>query len=154
VIDYLTGQVTGGVGREIGKIDQSVRSLFTGEELPTHKIPVLGRFYGNATGGARHADEFYRNIREINVHASEVEGRERAGEPTGEYEKRHPEAGMKRMADKYYDRVAKLRQMRAQALKEGANRGKIKSIEDDLTELMSSFNAEVTRERESARAGR
>lgn len=42
-IDYLFGQVTGGVGREAGKVQQSVKALHTGEDLAPHKIPLVGR---------------------------------------------------------------------------------------------------------------
>ena len=54
-IDYLIGQVTGGVGREALKAEQTVTSMMTGEELPAHKVPLLGRFYGDTTGQASRA---------------------------------------------------------------------------------------------------
>ena len=49
-IDYVMGQLTGGLGRELIKLNQAVTAPFTGEELPTHKIPLLGRIYGTTRG--------------------------------------------------------------------------------------------------------
>lgn len=43
-IDYLFGQLTGGVGREAGRAQQSVKAMYTSEDLPPHKIPLVGRF--------------------------------------------------------------------------------------------------------------
>ena len=51
-VDYLFGQGFGGVGRETLKLTSSIESLFTGEELPSYKIPLAGRFYGKASGKA------------------------------------------------------------------------------------------------------
>ncbi|MFA6358893.1 MAG: LPD38 domain-containing protein, partial [Candidatus Omnitrophota bacterium] len=39
-IDYLSGQITGGLGREIGKTSMMFESLYTGEELPTYRLPL------------------------------------------------------------------------------------------------------------------
>ena len=49
-IDYVIGQLTGGVGREIGKLAQTIAATFTGDELTAHKIPLLGRLYGGTQG--------------------------------------------------------------------------------------------------------
>jgi hypothetical protein len=45
-IDYVIGQLTGGVGREMVRLAQTIAAPFTGDELPAHKIPLLGRLYG------------------------------------------------------------------------------------------------------------
>jgi len=39
-LDYLGGQLSGGLGREIGKVMKTVESQITGEELPQYNIPV------------------------------------------------------------------------------------------------------------------
>lgn len=58
-IDYLLGQLTGGVGREeTGKAQQSVKALYTGEDLAPHKIPLVGRFYGNSEGQSSQGNAF------------------------------------------------------------------------------------------------
>ena len=46
MIDYLFGQGFGGVGRETLKLSSSIESLFTGEELPSYKIPLAGGSMG------------------------------------------------------------------------------------------------------------
>ena len=54
-IDYLWGQVTGGVGREVSKLQQSISATAAGEDLPIHKIPLVGRFYGDADTPSAHS---------------------------------------------------------------------------------------------------
>lgn len=53
-VDYLAGQLTGGVGREALKVQQSAMAAANDDwgNLPIHKWPVLGRFYGDAKGPA------------------------------------------------------------------------------------------------------
>lgn len=39
---------------------------FTGDELLPHKIPLLGRLYGNTRGISGQTDAFYENIKRLN----------------------------------------------------------------------------------------
>jgi hypothetical protein len=45
-IEYLVGQAFGGVGREAIKLGTTVQKTITGEDLPSYKIPLYGRFVG------------------------------------------------------------------------------------------------------------
>jgi hypothetical protein len=73
-IDYLAGQATGGIGRELSKTSQTVQSMYSGEELPTYKIPVASRFYGNAEGTSNERRKFYDNVKKMNMHERELKG--------------------------------------------------------------------------------
>jgi hypothetical protein len=58
-IDYVIGQLTGGVGREIGKLAQTISAPFTGDELTAHNIPLLGRLYGGTQGVSAESELFF-----------------------------------------------------------------------------------------------
>lgn len=91
-IDYVIGQLTGGLGREIGKLATSVQAPFTGDELPPHKLPLVGRFYGNTSGPSGQSEKFYENIKLANQHENEIVGRLKDGKPTDDYLKENPSA--------------------------------------------------------------
>ncbi len=139
-IDYLVGQVTGGLGREALKAEQTVGSAFTGEELPTYKIPLLGRFYGNAEGQAGESQKFYNALREINEHEAEIKGRAKAGEPVAEYLADNPEARLWKAANTYERRVSLLRRRKRELVKQDADAETIKAIDQQITATMQRFN--------------
>ncbi len=58
-IDYVIGQLTSGVGREIGKLAQTISAPFTGDELTAHNIPLLGRLYGGTQGVSAESELFF-----------------------------------------------------------------------------------------------
>ena len=58
-IDYVIGQLISGVGREIGKLAQTISASFTGDELTAHKIPLLWRLYGGMQGVSAESELFF-----------------------------------------------------------------------------------------------
>jgi hypothetical protein len=155
-IDYLFGQVTGGVGRELVKINQTVTSQFTGEELPPHKIPLAGRFYGNAESGNAQGGRFYENMNRMAEHKAMLEGlREdirKAGSPeeaarlTAErdrYRAENPETELVTRATIVERRVRQLRREKREALKTDAPKAQVKAIEDRITERMRDLNEAI-----------
>lgn len=144
-IDYLFGQVGGGVMREVGKAAQVLESLYTGEALPTHKIPLAGRFYGQATEKENAGSKFYANITRLNEVEAEVKGRRKEG-PAGDvrgYLTEHPEAGLVEAAGHAESEVRKLNKRKHELVKAGASREMIRQLEDRITGVMSRFNARV-----------
>ena len=101
-VDYLFGQIGGGLAREVSKTAQTVEALATGEELAPHKIPLAGRFYGSGTGQAQESTKFYDNIIRLNEHQAEIKGRRAAGEggTVWEYLADNPEARMVAAAER------------------------------------------------------
>ena len=73
-IDYVVGQITGGTGRELLKAQEAVASIGSEEELPTYKIPLIGRLYGTVTGDAAERSAYYENVKLLNTYHNEVEG--------------------------------------------------------------------------------
>jgi hypothetical protein len=142
-IDYLVGQVTGGLGREAMKVEQTVTSAVTGEELPTYKIPLFGRFYGSAEGKAPQGNAFYTNLKAIHEHQAEVKGRRAAGEPVDEYLRENPEARLVLVANHAERQVRALRQQRRELVKKSAPPEDVRAMDERITQAMRSFNERV-----------
>jgi len=143
-IDYLWGQVTGGVGREGNKLYQSVESMFTGEELPPHKIPLAGRLYGNTKSSSAMNSRFYDNIRDMKRHKAEYMGRMEDGDTEGaqQYLADNPEAEMIRAVGAYESKVQQLRSAKRKAIEQGDSE-RAKEIEMMTGELMERFNQQI-----------
>lgn len=142
-IDYLVGQATGGVGREILKAEQTVRSRMTGEELPAHKVPLIGRLYGETRGQAPQAARYYENIRRLNLHEAEIKGRRAHGEPLEDYLQEHPETKLVALANKTESQVKKLRRRKRELLERGASPEAVRMIEQQITARMTALNERV-----------
>lgn len=141
-IDYLIGQITGGVGRESLKAITTAESLMTGEELPTYKIPLVGRLVGNASGKAGIRDKFYNNLRELNMHDDEIKGRIENKEPVNDYLRKHPEAKLLNTANGVEKKVRELQKLRRKLMEKGEY-DRAKSLEVQTNRLMERFNSQV-----------
>jgi len=144
-IDYLIGQATGGVGRELLKAQQTVSSLITGEELPEHKIPLAGKFYGNVKSGASQANKFYENVKEINIHENEVKGRRENRENVSEYLREHPEARLADRAHEAQRNISNLKKRKQALIEKDASKEAIAAIDNQVTMQMKRFNEAVER---------
>jgi hypothetical protein len=115
----------------------------TGEKLPPHKIPLVGRFYGDAESQSSQGNRFYENLRKMNEHQSEIEGRRKAGEPAADYYKSNPEARLYRQADRAQREVSQLRKRKKEMVERGATKAQIEVIETRITNSMRRFNERV-----------
>lgn len=139
-IDYLTGQITGGVGREAMKIEQSITGAVKGEEVAPYKIPIVGRFYGDTEATANISGKFYENLTKLNKHEAEIEGRKKRGETLNEYYKDNPEARLYKKANDFESDITRLRK-RLKALKErDASKESIKLVNAQITAKMKRLN--------------
>ena len=139
-IEYLVGQITGGVGREALKIGRGTESIVTGEELATYNIPIIGRLVGNTQQQAAQRTRFYDNIKTMNEHQAEMEGRLNSDQDVTEYLKKYPEAALSQEADKIYRKISQLRSEKEELKALGEGRESIKRIDDLILELMTGFN--------------
>lgn len=142
-IDYLIGQATGGVGRELGKLATTVEKKYTGEDLPAYKIPVIGRFYGEATGSAAEASRFYKNLERINKLDNEIKGRKENHEPLGDFLSENPEARLAKRGREIQGDIKKLKERKAKLLERNAPRESIKVVEEQITRKHKLFNDQV-----------
>jgi hypothetical protein len=142
-LDYLIGQVTGGIGREVLKAEQTALKTATGEELPPYKIPVVGRFYGETKSSAAESGRFYKNLTKLNEHENEIKGRRENREPIAEYMQENPEARLAPLARKTYSDIQKLRKRKEKLLERDAPRESIQAVEKLITRRMQVLNDRV-----------
>lgn len=142
-IDYLIGQLTGGVGRELLKAEQTVTSQFTGEELPIYKVPLVGRFIGDSEGQAAERNRFYNNLILLNKHEREIKGRLKDRVPTRDYLMEYPEARLYSYANQVERNIRALRKQRDMLIEKGAPKERVKRIENQMTVQMQRFNERV-----------
>ena len=142
-IDYLAGQLTGGVGREAGKTQQTISAALSGEDLPPHKVPLVGRFYGNAENQSSQGNAFYSNLKRINEVEAELKGRRKDGLTLDEFKAEHPEYQLVARANLVERIVSKQRKIKSDLIKKDAPRAEVKAVEDRITNLMAGFNKNV-----------
>lgn len=133
-IEYLFGQFTGGVGRELAKVGNVLRSAATGDELAAHQIPLFGRMYGNTRGINGQSESFYSNVQRINVAMAEAKGRVERGEDAHAVLQDVPLAPLDTAAALVEKRVRDLAKMRAQLQK---------SDDPERIEKVKEVNAEI-----------
>ena len=141
-IDYLIGQATGGVGRELGKVAQVGESSMTGEELPLYKVPLVGRFVGDTKGQAGESSKFYENVKQINAHELQYKGLIGDGRraEAAEYLADNPAVRLI-MAGNHAERaVQKLRAQKRDLIEQDANRSAIVAVDGQITAVMRQFN--------------
>jgi hypothetical protein len=140
-IDYLIGQVTGGVGRELSKVEQTVKATATGEDLPVFKMPLVGRFTGNASGKAGEGNLYYANMDRIKRADTEIKGLTKDGRLEEAAAMRGSQYGAlvakARVAERQVKRLA---DQRRALLKAGADRAQVKAVEEQITQAMARLN--------------
>lgn len=142
-IDFLAGQATGGVGREISKTEQAITAAITGEELPSYKVPLVGKFYGDVTSQASQANRFYDNITKMANYENELKGRQKDRVSTADFMREHPEARLYQRANQLENEISKLNREKKALVEQGADKSRIKSIEERKTRIMTQFNNQV-----------
>ena len=139
-IDYLIGQATGGVGRELLKFAQTGQALATGEELPMHKVPLLGRFFGSANGGASQSGPFYAKVNEAKRLDRQIDGLREDGQTAKAMELQRSNAYLLAKARVADSQVTRLRREKRQLLEKGAPRAQVQEVERRMSEAMRRFN--------------
>ena len=141
-IDYLIGQATGGVGRELGKLSQTVTSAVTGEELPMHKIPLVGRFAGDAESKSSQSQKFYSALREINMAEAEYKGIVNNGQQweAAQFLAEHPETRLMLIANGAESAVRRLREQKKVMVDRGADPEQVRAVEEKISSTMKRLN--------------
>ena len=149
-IDYLIGQVTGGVGRELSKVEQSVLATARGEDLPTYKVPLAGRFFGDAKSQASEGAAFYANSDRLNKLETEIKGLQKDGKSAeaSELRRNSSEAYLITAANHAERQIQKLRSEKRELVHSGAPRDQVIAIEEKITGVMARLNRAVEALRE------
>jgi len=153
-LDYLIGQVTGGVGREASKIQQTIAAGISGEELAPYKIPIVGRFYGSTESQASKAALFYRNLKQLNAHEAEIEGRNKAGQDASDYIRDNPDSDMYEAANKMELVIRKMTKQKRDMVKNNEPKADVKELESAIAETMHEFNVAVREQRSGSQPSR
>lgn len=141
--DYLIGQATGGVGREASKAWQTGASLYTGEELPTYKIPLVGRLIGTTDGQSSQANRFYSNLTAMAEHEAEIKGRARTGDDVKGYLEAHPEARLWAEANAAERQVSQLRKAKREMIEDGRPSEQVSAMDKRIALAMTRLNNRV-----------
>ena len=146
-IDYLVAQVGGGVAREASKVFQAASTTVNGEELPTYKIPLLGRFAGNAASQASQGTAFYANLDKLNALETEIKGLRKDGRfgEAAQLARENPQAAMIPMANRAERDVQKLRRDKRELIATGATREEVRAKEAQITAVMARLNEAAAR---------
>lgn len=139
-IDYLIGQVTGGVGREAMKIEQSITGAVKGEEVAPYKIPIAGRFYGDTQATANISGKFYENLTMLNKHEAEIKGRKKDRESLGDYYEQYPEARLYEKANSIESDIKSLNKRLKELKDKKASDESIKIVKTQITSKMKRLN--------------
>lgn len=141
-IDYLITQATGGIGRELAHTGQLLQTITSGEETPLYKMPLAGRLMGSASGLAATADEFYRNLRRINLHEAEIKGRRQHGQDASGYLREHPDARLAGIADRLEREMQALQRRKREYVQRG-KREQVRLMEQQIQRKMERLNQQV-----------
>lgn len=146
-LDYVIGQLTGGLGRELMKVEQTATAPFTGDELPPYKIPLVGRVYGNTRGPASESDKFYENLTKLNGVEREIKGRARDEVEVDEYMASEPLADLVGLGNSAQNQISKLRQVRREVVRQGlpGYQSEVKELNQQIGDVMKTVNQEVRR---------
>jgi hypothetical protein len=141
-IDYLIGQVTGGVGREVSKLAQSASGAMSGEDVPLHKIPLVGRFVGTTEGQAAEAARYYDNLREIGSHKVQIDGlrKDGRGAEISAYVRENSAATLVPMATAIQREVTELQHRKRDLIKKDAPPERVKLVDQQITSRMKLLN--------------
>lgn len=146
-IEYLVGQATGGVGRELLKLQSTAKGLMDGDEVQPHKVPLLGRFYGDSDTPSAKQATFYGHMDSVRRHAEQVKGLRLDGNASEAlaYAASHPEARLAFAARKASQDVQKMRELRRELELQGASKEAIRDMDQRMVRRMELFNELVGR---------
>lgn len=146
-LDFIAGQLGGGISREVLKIGEAARLKGAGEEIPSYKVPLASRFFGETGSAAAASNEFYDNMARLSGYGEEIKGRRKNHEDVSEFLSEHPDARLWKNSESVYNQVSNLNRQKKKLIERGAEPERIKRIEDRKVEIMRRFNAKVEEKR-------
>lgn len=146
-IDYLIAQLGGGVAREASKVQQTVTSSLSGETLPTYKVPLVGRFVGNAASQASQGSAFYANLNRLNELETEIKGlrKDDRFDEAAKLIRENPQAIMIQMANRAERDVQRLRREKRELIAKDASREEVRAKDEQITAVMTRLNQAADR---------
>ena len=124
-IEYVFGQIGGGMTREAMKTGQFVGETATGsrasEDRPWYKVPLASRFVGSSGDTSAVRSDLYAASAELNALNAEYEGLKDDGKraEAAAFLKEHPEIKLRPKVEKYFNAEGKMRKERQAYQSEG-----------------------------------
>lgn len=144
-LDYLVGQGTGGVGREVMKVGKVGTAVATGntDQLASYDIPLAGRFYGDTSSPAANSQHFYDNVTKMAEHEATIKGMRERKENVNDYIKENPDARLWQQANNAANQIALINKQKRQWTKLGKTDEQIRALDDRKQVIMTRFNDRV-----------
>ena len=144
-VDFLAGQVGGGLYREISKAAKAVGAQSTGEALAPYQRPIVSRFYGETGSPAAVSQTFYNNVTRMTDHENEIKGRMKNREDVEGYLNDNPEARLWKRANTIENKVNELNKRKRMFIERGFPKERIQAVDAQKTLLMQRFNDQVSK---------
>ena len=126
----------------MAKVEQTAGSLTKGEELPTYKVPLVGRFYGNAGSQASEGTAFYASVNKLNEIETKAKAMRKDGKfnEAAEYLRSQPDAPLILRANAAERQIQKLKRDKRDLIEKGADREQVRAKEEQITAVMANMN--------------
>jgi hypothetical protein len=142
-LDFLIGQATGGIGRELKRTVDLGINKYEGEETPAYRVPLANRFLGETKTEASTAARFYDNVTMLARHENVLNGRiDNKGDVQGYY-KENPIARYAFVANDFENDVSSLNRTMSDLRKlpdTKENKDKIKRVKEAKLKTMETLN--------------
>lgn len=149
-LDFLVGQVTGGVGREAMKIGKTVGAIATGdtENLAAYNIPLAGRFYGDIKSPAANTQHFYDNVTKMAEYEATIKGMRERKENVAQFLNENPEARLWQQTNNAENQISAINKQQKEMRKRGVDEARIKALDERKQQIMTRINERVNSFRE------
>jgi hypothetical protein len=144
-VDFLAGQVGGGLYREVTKAGKAVSAAITGEEIPSYQRPVVGRFLGSTGSPAAVSQTFYNNVTRMTDHENEIKGRMKNREDVEGYLNDNPDARLWKRANTIENKINELNKRKRMFIERGFPKERVQAVDAQKTMLMQRFNDQVSK---------
>jgi hypothetical protein len=144
-VDFLAGQVGGGLYREISKAVKAVGAQSTGEALAPYQRPIVSRFYGETGSPAAVSQTFYNNVTRMTDHENEIKGRMKNREDVEGYLNDNPEARLWKRANTIENKINELNKRKRMFIERGFPKERVQAVDAQKTMLMQRFNDQVSK---------
>jgi hypothetical protein len=144
-LDYLAGQVGGGVSRELIKTGEYLSAWVKGEtsETPSYRVPIVGKMYGETETPAAISSKFYQNVTLLAEMENEIKSRQKNREDTKEYRAENPESRLINRANYLENQITALHKQKKLLQEKDAPAERIKKIDEQKTKLMKGLNDQI-----------
>jgi len=116
---------------------------FKDEPVPSYRIPIVGKLYGESKSDAAVQDKFYKNIIQMSKYEDVINRMQTHNADPEIFFTKNPKARFYEEANKYENEVKKLAIERKQLIMNKASKEELKANQMQKIELMKEFNQQV-----------